>query len=426
MDTTVNAILREWRDLWPGGLEAEQYSTLNLMAQCRQGTLGYNRARCEKCHHVEWYASSCGDRHCPNCLGPRQASWSSQVCERLPDCAHFHLVFTLPAQIHEFFKLNYRRCGDVLFSAMAETLKQFLRNNSRLEGGFMAVLHTWGRSLNWHPHLHVLAGAGGMDLDTGGWRGERPDYLFNVFAMSKVFRAIFLRELEAIDSDPGVKWPERLDTLEARRSWRVDLAGRNWNIFVRPTLHNTRAVVRYLARYTSRIALSNSRITRVDPAARTVTFTWKDYRHGGRNREMTLAGGTFLRRFTDHLVPKGFRRIRYFGLLAGAGSRIAGLEDAPQETIGEKAPCQTRPECPRCGGSEWTYQPHCETHAMIVDEDLRTPVIFHSGSTGYRFSLFLPAAPPESRPADPPAGAGARPPTPRCPPRREFSRPTSG
>lgn len=426
METTVNAILREWRDLWPGGLEVEQYSTLNLMAQCRRGTLGYNRAQCETCQHVEWYASSCGDRHCPNCLGPRQASWSSQVCERLPDCAHFHLVFTLPAQTHEFFKLNYRLCGDLFFSVMSETLKRFLRNNRRMEGGFMAVLHTWGRALNWHPHLHVLAGAGGMDLDTGGWREESPDYLFNVFAMSKVFRAIFLRELEAIDSDPGVKWPERLDTMEARRSWRVDLAGRNWNIFVRPTLHNTRAVVRYLARYTSRIAMSNNRITRVDPAARTVTFDWKDYRHGGRNREMTLDGATFLRRFTDHLVPKGFRRIRYFGLLAGQKTRIAELDDAPPETIGEKAPCQTRPECRRCGGREWTYQPHCQTHAMIVDEDLRTPVIFHSGSADYRFSLVLPAAPPANRPADRPAKPRERPPAPRHRPRGEFSRPTSG
>lgn len=422
METTLNAILREWRDLWPGGLEAEQYSTLNLMAQCRRGTLGYNRASCDKCHHVEWYACSCGDRHCPNCLGPRQAQWSSRVCERLPDCAHFHLVFTLPAQMQEIFKLNYRLCGDLFFSVMSETLKQFLKNNWRMEGGFMAVLHTWGRALNWHPHLHVLAGAGGMDLDTGGWRGESPNYLFNVFAMSKVFRAVFLRELEAIDGDPGVKWPERLGTMEARRSWRVDLAGRNWNVFSRPTLDNTRAVVRYLARYTSRIAMSNERITRIDPIERSVTFKWKDYRHGGRNRETTMDGGTFLRCFTRHLVPKGFRRIRYFGLLAGKKTRIAGLDDAPPETIGEKAPCQSRPGCPRCGGHEWTYQPHCETHAMIRDEDLQSPVIFHSGSADCRFSLFLPA----DRLEDPPARPRKRPPTPRYRPRREFSCPTSG
>lgn len=426
MEATVNAILREWRDLWPGGLEAQQYSTLNLMAQCRRGTLGYNRACCGKCHHTEWYASSCGDRHCPNCLGPRQASWSSQVCQRLPDCAHFHLVFTLPAQTHQLFRLNYRLCGDLFFSVMAETLGQFLRNNRRMEGGFMAVLHTWGRALNWHPHLHVLVGAGGMDLDTGGWREESPDYLFNVFAMSRVFRAIFLRELEALDSDPGVKWPERLATMEARRDWRVDLAGRNWNVFSRPTLGNTRAVVRYLARYTSRIAMSNSRITRVDPVARTVTFKWKDYRHGGRNREMTMAGATFLRCFTRHLVPKGFRRIRYFGLLAGKKNRIAGLRGAPRERIGEKAPCQTRPECPRCGGREWTYQPHCETHAVIADEELRRPVILHSGSADYRFSLVLPADRPPNRPETRPARPAERPPPPRYRPHRKLSRPTRG
>ena len=426
METSINAILREWRDLWPGGLEAGQYSTLNLMAQCRQGTLGYNRASCEKCRHVEWFACSCGDRHCPKCLGPRQARWSSQVCQRLPDCAHFHLVFTLPSQIHGFFKLNYRRCGDLFFSVMSETLRQFLKNNWGMEGGFFAVLHTWGRALNWHPHLHVLVGAGGMDLETGAWREESPSYLFNVFAMSMVFRAIFLRELEALDSDPDIIWPERLDTMEARRGWRVDLAGRNWNVFSRPTVGNTRAVVRYLARYTSRIAMSNSRLTRVDPAGRTVSFKWKDYRQGGRNREMTMDGATFLRCFTRHLVPKGFTRIRYFGLLAGKKTRIAQLEGAPQESIGEKAPCEPRPACTRCGGCEWTYQPHCETRAMTAIEGLESPLILHSGSTRHRFSLFLPAGRPEDRPADPPAGPRERPPNPRHPPNRKLSCPTRG
>lgn len=352
---TLNEILRNWRDLWPGGLREEQYSTLNLMAHCREGTLGYNQAQCDGCQQREWYASSCGDRHCPNCLGPRQAEWSEKVCGRLPDCPHFHVVFTVPEELHGFFEMNYQAAAAELFAGAAETLKLFQKNNWRMEGGFLAVLHTWGRALNWHPHLHVLVSAGGRDCASGQWRQARDNYLFPVRAMSKVFRAILLRRIEALESHPGVRWPERLETVEARRDWRLKLAGRNWNIFSRATLGNTRAVVRYLARYTSRIAMSNQRIKRIDEERRTVSFEWKDYKDGGQTKEMTMAGASFLRAFIRHMVPKGFRRIRYFGLLAGAKGRHRELAGAPQAAIGEKAAQRTRPACPRCGCCKWHY-----------------------------------------------------------------------
>jgi len=352
---TVNDILREWRDLWPGGLGEKEYSTLNLLAHCREGSLGYNHARCRNCRHREWFASSCGNRHCPNCLGPRQAEWSEKVCERLPDCPHFHVVFTVPEELHGFFEANYRAAADILFAAAAETLKLFQKNDWNMDGGFLAVLHTWGRALNWHPHLHVLAGAGGRDRETGRWRRARDNYLFPVRPMSKVFGAIMLRRLEALDADPAVRWPDGLETLEARRDWRVRLAGRHWNIFSRSTLGNTRAVVRYLARYTSRIAISNRRIKRVDERKRTVTFEWKDYRDGAQTKEMTMSGGAFLRAFSRHLAPRRFRRVRCFGLLAGKKGRHREIPGAPARSIGENAPGPTRPACAKCGGREWRH-----------------------------------------------------------------------
>lgn len=345
---TVNDILLHWRSDWPGGLDERDFSTLNLLAQCRQGPLGFNRVECRDCHHKEWYASSCGNRHCPNCLGPRQAEWSEKLCGRLPDCPHFHVVFTLPDEVQEFFELNYRACGDILFAAAAETLKLFQRNNWGMEGGSFAVLHTWGSALNWHPHLHMLVSSGGRDLAGRGWRQARPNYLFPVRAMSKVFGAIFLRRLETLESRRDIRWPEGLDTLEARREWRVRLAGRHWNIFSRATLANTRAVVRYLARYTSRIAMSNRRITSIDEERRSVTFEVKDYRNGGRKREITMSGKAFLWSFSRHLVPKGYRRIRCFGLLAGKRNRHRELKGAPQGSIAEKAPATPVRSCPKC------------------------------------------------------------------------------
>lgn len=325
------------------------------MAHCREGSLGYNTARCETCEHEQWYASSCGDRHCPNCLGPRQATWSEQVCQRLPDCPHFHVVFTVPEELHEFFEANYAVAAHELFGAAAETLKLFQKNNWGMEGGFLAVLHTWGRALNWHPHLHVLVSAGGRDLVSGEWKAARANYLFPVRSMSQVFGAIFLRRLEALEGNEEIKWPKELATTEARKNWRVKMSARNWNIFSRATLGNTRAVVRYLARYTSRIAISNQRITHVDTQRRTVSFQWKDYKDDQRLKEMTMEGATFLRCFTRHLVPKGFRRIRYFGLLAGPKDRIQEIPKAPQSHISEKAPDPAQPVCPKCGSHHWNY-----------------------------------------------------------------------
>jgi hypothetical protein len=348
--------LREWRDLWPGGLREEQYSTLNLIAHCRHGELGYNQSVCGKCRHREWYASSCGDRHCPMCLGPRQAEWAQKACERLPDCPHFHVVFTVPEELHDFFEANYRIASDLLFAAASETLKTFQRNNWKMDGGFLAVEHTWGSALHWHPHLHVLVGAGGEDLKTGRWKQARRNYLFPVRNMSAVYRGIFLRMIEQLETSAATVWPADLASVEARRDWRLKLAGRNWNIFSRATLGNTRAVVRYLARYTSRIAISNQRITGVDEQTRTVSFGWTDYRNGGCKKTMTLAGGEFLRRFTRHLVPKGFRRVRYYGLLAGTACRHREIPGSPQGSIDEKAEDRTpRRCCPHCGAKEWFH-----------------------------------------------------------------------
>ena len=345
--------MREWRDLWPGGLDAKGYSTLNLMAQCRRGPLGWNVACCGGCGDVQWHPASCGDRHCPNCLGQRQARWSEAVCERMPDCPHFHVVFTVPRELHAFFELNYRLAAEELFAGAAGTLKSFQRNNHGIEGGFLGVLHTWGRSLNWHPHLHVLVSAGGRDVRTGRWRRTRSRYLARVQAMSKVYRAAMLRGLEEIDGDRRVRWPEGLETIEARRDWRLRLARRSWNIYSRPTLGNTRAVVRYLARYTSRIAMSNQRIRQVDPESRTVRFEWKDHRDGGKTKETTMGGAGFIRALSRHLVPEGFRRIRSYGLLAGAGGGWRSLPGAPGSPLGEKAPAPTDPPCPKCGGTDW-------------------------------------------------------------------------
>lgn len=355
IEATVNSILREWRDLWPGGLDERRYSTLNLMAHCREGSLGFNQAKCRGCNQREWYASSCGDRHCPNCLGPRQGKWAEKVCQRLPDCPHFHLVFTIPEQLHDVFESNYRLLADALTSAAADTIKQFQKNNWKMEGGFLSVLHTWGSSLNWHPHLHVLVAAGGIDPVGDRWKTARSDYSFPVRCLSAVFRACLLARLERLESEREMQWPKGWTSVEERRKCRIDLASRNFNVFSKATLGNTRAVVRYLARYTSRIAMSNSRITHVDSRTREVGFRWKDYRDDGRVKERRLPGKTFLWLLSRHLVPKGYRRVRYFGWLTSGSKRLDRVGGIKPGRIAERTLPVKPPACKRCKGTDWDY-----------------------------------------------------------------------
>ncbi len=370
------------------------------MAHCRSGTLGYNRAQCGDCGNNEWYASSCGDRHCPNCLGPRQAQWSQQVCDRLPDCPHFHVVFTLPKALHEFFERNYRVAARVFFAAAAATLKTFQKNNWGVDGGFLAVLHTWGSALNWHPHLHVLVSGGGVDRKTGRWKSVRPDYLFAVSAMSKVFGAIMLRQLEALDADKEISWPEGLESVEQRRDWRLRMAGGKWYIYSKATLGNTRAVVRYLARYTSRIAMSNGRILSVEDAdgERSVKFEWKNYAQGGRKEERQMVGRTFVRSFVRHLVPKGLRRVRYYGWLTGANALTRGeVAGAPLTRIGERALKTDSPACRHCESRKWRYVSFfVHLHRSVVEAMSQAIDVTDCQSGRNRFSLVRARAGPEA------------------------------
>lgn len=262
-------------------------------------------------------------------------------------------MFTVPGQARRFFELNYTLAVNLLFSAATDTLKQFLANNWGVNGGFFGVYHSWGSRLNRHPHLHMLVSSGGRALDNGRWKQARADYMFPVRSMSKVYGAIFVRMVEDLDNDSRVQWPSGLETREARLNWRKVLARSQWVIFNRPTLDSTRAVVRYLARYTSRIAISNQRIKSVDESTRKVTFEWTDYRNGGCKTEAEVEGRAFIRSFTDHLVPKGFRRIRYYGIICGSKKRLQSIPGAPANSIGERTIAPESRKCECCGSTSW-------------------------------------------------------------------------
>ena len=395
----INDLLLQRRDLWPGGLDKHQYSTLNLIAQCRTGALGHIEAHCWNCGYQELIGSSCGNRNCPLCSGFKQIEWAKQVCEKLPDVPHFHVVFTVPEEVRELIKCNYAILVSALFSAASQTLHRFFANNLKLLGGFLAVLHTWGSNLIWHPHLHVLVSGGGFDLKRGKWRRCRNRFLFPVKALSIVYRKIMLEALEALeDGKQAIQWPEDWQSEGERKLARAKLKQRSWVIYAKSTLANTRAAVRYLARYTNRIAISNHRILVCDLQAESIEFRYKDYRDkatkGGRKKgridykrprmsTMTLSLAAFVRRFSQHIVPKGVRRIRYYGFLSpGRGQpNYAPLSAKTKERQEQK------PKCPKCESPAWTSK---RIHARIGDEqEMETTqgVSTRWAQASYSFSL---------------------------------------
>ena len=330
---------------------------LGLIGNCRTGRLGYLQSSCRDCGHSQIMAQSCGNRHCPLCLGPRQAKWAAKVSRILPEAPHFHVVFTLPSELELVVRRNKEVLLNGLMAAVAETMKTFLRNNWKCEGGFAAVLHTWGQTLNWHPHVHLLVAGGGFRLDGGGWKSCRNNYLFSVRALSKVFRAIYLRQLREADEAGELTWPLSHHSRTSRDHLMRNLSRKDWVVFARPTLRHTRSVVRYLARYTSRIGISNQRLMNLDEGKRTLTFQYTDYRGGGRcSAAMTLPVGHFLLRFAQHILPKGLVRVRWFGFLSSA-SRFRGREPLPRFHDLDRDEDPTADHCADricpCGRSNW-------------------------------------------------------------------------
>jgi hypothetical protein len=390
--STICDIFREGRRHWPGGLSAEQYSTLNLIAFCRSGVLGELDCHCNSCGYTKTIPQSCGNRHCPNCLGPRQAKWSARVCKRLPVGNHFHVVFTVPRELAEVMRGNQQVLLGLLFEVVSRTLKKFLKKNWKGEGGFLAVLHTWGQTLQWHPHLHVLISAGCLHHRTGRWRKARPNYLFPVRALAEVYRAIFLRRLEKMDRDETLHWPPHLCCEGSRRCWRRRLANKIWKIFSKPTLKYTRAVVRYLARYTSRAAISNRRILHFDAQEATVRFCYRDNRNDGRREEMTLRAGQFIGRFAQHILPKRFQRSRYYGFLHPT-SATSRSDQLPRPDLNPESTDRPKP-CPQCGARNWTHLARDASLSGRENASDCCPVRAIASTSGLKSVSLLTARPP--------------------------------
>ena len=346
-------------------LSHEQKQALRAIGVCRTPALGGHVDQCDRCGYRKISYCSCRNRHCPKCHERARAQWLEQRAAELLPVEYFHVVFTLPQRLAPLALQNQRLIYGILFRAAAETLTRIAGDPRHLGAriGFLAVLHTWGQNLNHHPHLHCVVPGGGIALDQRRWIWCRRQFLFPVKVLSRLFRAKFVAYLKTAFRDGKLGFHGELKSLSQRRNfveWLSPVAGTEWVVYAKPPFGGPRQVLKYLARYTHRVAISNQRLISLENDR--VTFRWKNYARGNQPATMTLKAVEFVRRFLLHVLPRGFVKVRHFGLLANRGRRrnlalcrklLVASSSArdfhpAHDRLADQMETDQRDRCPRC------------------------------------------------------------------------------
>jgi hypothetical protein len=354
------------------GLTAEQRRALFDLADCRTQALGGHVQRCLDCGDERIAYNSCRNRHCPKCQALARARWLERENKLLLPVEYHHVVFTLPAEVAELALANRALLYNALFQAASGAVRDVAANPKRLgaQVGMLMVLHTWGQNLHHHPHAHAVVTGGGLSCDersdidvSPAWRSCRPGFFLPVRVLSRVFRGKYLALLRTLFAKGKLTFPGRLAPLsdpDAFAAWLRPLSAKDWVVYAKPPFGGPTQVLKYLARYTHRVAISNSRIVNITGGQ--VAFRYKDYADDQRTKTMTVSGEEFLRRFVQHVLPRSFVKVRHYGLLANRHREeklqtcrrlllpLAAIKTPPTPTPPSEIASAPMPQCPKCGG----------------------------------------------------------------------------
>jgi hypothetical protein len=349
-----------WRKANAGHVSLDQLKVMSAIESCRTAALGGHVSRCEDCAYTTIAYNSCRNRHCPKCQGAAAKEWLAERAAELLPVPYYHVVFTLPAPIADIAYQNKAVIYDLLFKTSAETVTTIAADPKHLGAriGVTSVLHTWGSALTHHPHVHMIVPGGGISLDGTRWVACRPGFFLPVRVLSRLFRRLFLNKLLATHKAGQLQFfgdHAKLASARVFTAYLAPLRKLEWVVYAKRPFGGPQAVLAYLSRYTHRVAIANSRLVAFNQNG--VTFRWKDYRTEGpdRYKTMTLATGEFIRRFLIHVLPRGFHRIRHYGLFARPScadniARARELLAAPKhQSNGTDGPTVEHP-CPCCGG----------------------------------------------------------------------------
>lgn len=329
-----------------------QLRTLGAIKRCRTPEMGGHKDACTECGTIRISYNSCRNRHCPKCQGKNREDWIHNREKELLPVPYFHVVFTLPDLLNPLAMQKPKEVYDTLFEAGWATINTFAKDEKHLGAntGMISILHTWGQTMSLHPHLHCIIPGGGLNK-YDRWKTARSNgkFLFPVKAMSKVFRAKFVQNIKL-----------KINGLD--KNLVNSLFKKEWVIYAKRPFGNPQSVIEYLGRYTHKIAISNHRIKAIDDNK--VTFTYKDYRKGAHKQEMTLEGMEFIRRFSMHILPKGFVRIRHYGILSSTSKKTK--IPIIKEQIPENKINKTEPRKVVVFNAKLC--PCCQTETMIIIE----------------------------------------------------------
>ena len=354
-------------------LSNEQMSAANAIKSCKTGDLGYNISKCDECGHIELHSCSCRNRSCPNCQSVLKEVWIDKRRSEVLDTRYFHVVFTVPHSLNALFLANQKLLYSLLFEAASRTLLTLSQDKRYLgaEPGIIIVLHTWGQTLSYHPHVHCIVSGAGFTRDHKLVKSGK-SFFIPIKAAMKMFRGKFMAALKSYRSSGELVIPDSCMDLTMSEGWQsfVDkLYTTDWCPYIKETFNGSGNAISYLGRYTHRVAISNGRIT--DMTDDTVTFWYKDYRDHNARKEMTLSQDEFIRRFLMHVLPRRFQKIRYFGFLGNNSKRkklrllfeLQGHQqftarfssDTPKDVILSEVLGIDVHVCPCCGKSAMRY-----------------------------------------------------------------------
>ncbi len=365
-----------YRESHGASLCTAQRRVMSAIELCRTAALGGHVERCDRCDHQRICYNSCRDRHCPKCQSLARAQWLEDRRSELLDTQYFHVVFTVPQPIAAIALQNKEIVYGILFRAASETLRTIAADPKHLGAqiGFFAVLHTWGQALFHHPHLHCVVPGGGISPDGTRWISCRRKFFLPVPVLARLFRRLFLDYLRKAFDAGDLQFFSCLEPLRMRNAFLRHIAPtrkKDWVVYAKRPFAGPEQVLKYVARYTHRVDISNNRLLDINDGK--VEFRWKDYRDGNRHKTMTLRADEFIRRFLLHVLPDGFQRIRYYGFLANRyrADKLAlcrQLMQMPPPTVNREVNKDYRDRYEALTGVSLKTCPLCRCGTMVVVE----------------------------------------------------------